>query len=117
MCRLFIEADPEQWDSTTRSIRIDGMVTSVRLENFFWHVLADISARDGLNTTQLIAKLFHEAIEAGHDSGNFTSFLRVCCGRYLSLQLAGEIPGGLPIAKLDAGRILEREKGRRKAVA
>lgn len=117
MCKLFIEADPALWESTTRSVRIDGMVTSVRLENFFWHVLAEIGGRDGLATTQLIAKLYHEAIEVGHDGGNFTSFLRVCCGRYLALQLSGDIPDGLPIGKLDALSILERERTRRKAVA
>lgn len=117
MCKLFIEADPALWESTTRSVRIDGMVTSVRLENFFWHVLAEIGGRDGLATTQLIVKLYHEAIEVGHDSGNFTSFLRVCCGRYLALQLSGDIPGGLPIGKLDALSILAREKARQRAVA
>ncbi|WP_319520099.1 ribbon-helix-helix domain-containing protein [uncultured Martelella sp.] len=117
MCRLFIAADPALWESTTRSIRIDGMVTSIRLENFFWTVLAEIGGRDGLATTQLITKLYHEANEAGHDSGNFTSFLRVCCGRYLALQLSGELPDGLPIGKIDAGGILERENLRRKAVA
>ena len=75
------------------------------------------AGRGGLATTQLIAKLYHEALEAGHDSGNFTSFLRVCCGRYLALQLSGDIPGGLPIAKLDALSILKREKERGRAVA
>ena len=47
MCRLFIEADPTLWESTTRSIRIDGMVTSVRLENFFWNALAEIGGARG----------------------------------------------------------------------
>ena len=36
MCELLIKADAKLWESTTRSLRIDGMVTSVRLENFFW---------------------------------------------------------------------------------
>ena len=36
MCKLFIKADPDLWVSTTHSLRIDGMVTSVRLENYFW---------------------------------------------------------------------------------
>ena len=33
MCKLFVNADPELWVSKTHSLRIDGMVTSVRMEN------------------------------------------------------------------------------------
>jgi len=112
MCKLFIKADPTLWESHTRSLRIDGMVTSVRLENFFWTTLDEISRRDGMNSAQLIAKLYNESIDAGHDLGNFTSFLRVCCGRYLALQLSGDIPArsDIPIAALDADSILDAEK-------
>ena len=46
MCRLFIGADAHLWDSSTKSWRIDGMVTSVRLENYFWTILAEIALRD-----------------------------------------------------------------------
>lgn len=70
MCKLFIKADPALWESHTRSLRIDGMVTSVRLENFFWTTLDEIARRDGMNSVQLIAKLYNESIDAGHDLGN-----------------------------------------------
>jgi predicted DNA-binding ribbon-helix-helix protein len=38
----------------------------------------------------------------------------VCCGRYLALQLSGDVPTDkrLPIAGLDADGILEAETGR-----
>ena len=112
MCKLFIGADADLWTSSTRSLRIGGMVTSVRLEAFFWSVLEEIARRDDMTVIQLIVKLYNESVEAGHDIGNFTSFLRVCCGRYLSLQLAGEVPNDLtrPISGLDAERILEAER-------
>ncbi len=61
MCRLFIGADPELWLSVTRSLRIDGVVTSVRLENFFWWALEDIAARDDLTVSRLIGKLYDES--------------------------------------------------------
>ncbi|MCM2475147.1 ribbon-helix-helix domain-containing protein [Rhizobium sp. CG5] len=114
MCKLFIQADPTLWESHTKSMRIDGMVTSVRLENFFCMTLEEIGRRDGMNTIQLIAKLYNESIDAGHDLGNFTSFLRVCCGRYLALQLSGDIPDNtdLPISSLDADRILTAENSK-----
>ncbi|MGO7616607.1 ribbon-helix-helix domain-containing protein, partial [Rhizobium ruizarguesonis] len=39
------KADARLWESTTRSLRIDGMVTIVRLENFFWAKLEEIARR------------------------------------------------------------------------
>ena len=113
MCRLFIGSNASMWECETRSLRIDRMVTSIRLEAFFWHVLEDIALRDGLSVTQLITTLYYEAIEAEHNLGNFTSFLRVCCGRYLSLQLSGDVPQDIsvPIRSLDAERILDKERG------
>lgn len=112
MCKLFINADPDLWVSSTRSLRIDGMVTSVRLENGFWAILEEVAGRDGMNVPQMLTRLYHESIDAGHDLGNFTSFLRVCAMRYLALQLSGDIPAGTdtPIADLDADRILSRER-------
>lgn len=73
---------------------MDGMVTSVRLETMFWTVLDEIAARDDMNVPQLLHQLYNESIDAGHDLGNFTSFLRVCCLRYIDLQLKGLLPNG-----------------------
>lgn len=111
MCKLFINADPELWVSRTHSLRIDGMVTSIRMENTFWDVLSELAERDGMNVPQLVTRLYHESIDAGHDLGNFTSFLRVCAMRYLALQLSGDVPRDqrVAIASLDADRILEQE--------
>lgn len=89
MCRLFIGADPQLWESQTRSIRMDGMVTSVRLENMFWTILEEIAAQEDLNVPQLLHQLYNESIDEGHDLGNFTSFLRVCCLRFIDLKLKG----------------------------
>ncbi|MBC2886821.1 ribbon-helix-helix domain-containing protein [Ochrobactrum sp. CM-21-5] len=112
MCRLFIGADPELWRSVTRSLRIDGVVTSVRLENFFWWTLEDVAARDELTVSRLLGKLYDESRDEGHDLDNFASFLRVCCGRYISLQLSGLVPTdkAAAISSLDADAILAREQ-------
>lgn len=114
MCRLFIGAEPGLWEPQTRSMRLAGVSTSVRLERFFWTVLEEIGDRDGLSLSQLVTRLSQESVEAGHDPANFASFLRVCCGRYQALQLSGEIPAGqdIAIASLDAEGILARERGR-----
>ncbi|RYV01920.1 intracellular proteinase I [Shewanella sp. OPT22] len=91
MCQLFIDAEPELWQPRTRSLRIEGVVTSIRLEQFFWQVLSEIAQRDNMTDTSLISKLYLESIDAGHDLGNFTSFLRVCCARYLSMMANNQI--------------------------
>jgi predicted DNA-binding ribbon-helix-helix protein len=35
MCQLFVGADHHLWESHTKSLRIDGVVTSIRLERSF----------------------------------------------------------------------------------
>ncbi len=104
MCRLFIGADTELWQSVTRSLRIDGVVTSVRLENFFWWTLEDIATHDDLTVNRLLGRLYEESRTEGHDLDNFASFLRVCCGRYLALEKS------TAISTLDADAILLLEQ-------
>ena len=85
MCRLFIDADPALWTSHIRSFRKHGMVTSVRLEKMFWRTLEIIGQRDDLTVPQLLHRLYNESLDAGHGLENFTSFLRVCCLRFIDL--------------------------------
>ena len=115
MCQLFIDADPDLWTSQTRSFRMDGMVTSVRLEDLFWRTLETIGERDDLSVPQLLHRLYNESLDAGHDVGNFTSFLRVCCLRFLDLQLRGLIPveAHVKLSLLPAGDILALEASER----
>jgi predicted DNA-binding ribbon-helix-helix protein len=91
------------------------VATSIRLENLRWQVLEEIGARDGLSGAQLITRLYDELAETGGDCANFSSFLRVSCGRYLALQVSGRIPAdvGVPIRSLDADWVLAGEKPRR----
>lgn len=112
MCQLFTKANQDCWKNITRSLRIDGVTTSIRLEHFFWRILEEIAFRDNLSVGQLITRLYHESLDADHDIGNFTSFLRVCCGRYLSLAADGEITRDAlsPLVEENAERLLEREK-------
>lgn len=111
MCQLFISADDSLWRSKTKSLRIQGVVTSIRLEVFFWDILEELSFRDQMTVNQLITKLYLESLDADHDIGNFTSFLRVCCSRYLSLIADGDLSREtrLRLEKVDAKNIIERE--------
>lgn len=109
MCEIFISADPESYASRTRSVRLHGVVTSIRLENLYWEVLTEIGARDGLGVVQLIEKLYDELVEARGEVGNFASFLRVSALRYMALQAHQRIPMDVrvPIRSLDPGTVLE----------
>lgn len=101
MCELFVKADPALYACRARSLRLHGAVTSIRLENLFWRVLEEIAARDGMSTNRLIAKLYDELLAYRGKIDNFTSFLRVCCLRYLSLMVDGAIPAdqAVPLAQ------------------
>ena len=85
MCKIYVNTDPILYESRTRSLRIHGVVTTVRLENLFWDVLQEIAEREGLTTNQFAIKLHDELLARhGEMTMSFASFLRVCCLRYLS---------------------------------
>lgn len=108
MCEIFIRAHPDSYAPESRSLRLHGVATSVRLERLFWSVLEEIAARDGMRVTQLIERLYDELIAYRGEAANFTSFLRVCCLRYEVLQVDGRIPADMdvPIRSLDARAVL-----------
>ena len=108
MCEIFISASPESYESRTRSVRLHGVVTSLRLENLYWDVLGEIGERDGMTVTQLLERLYDELVAARGEVGNFASFLRVSALRYMALQAHQRIPVdvNVPIRSLDARRVL-----------
>ncbi|WP_083383928.1 MULTISPECIES: ribbon-helix-helix domain-containing protein [Cupriavidus] len=108
MCEIFIRANPESYVCQSRSLRLHGVATSIRLEKLFWEVLAELAQRDGMSVSQLIARLYDELAAHRGEVANFSSFLRVCCLRYLMLQGEGRIPADprVPIRSLDAAAVL-----------
>ncbi|HEX4945023.1 MAG TPA: ribbon-helix-helix domain-containing protein [Usitatibacteraceae bacterium] len=95
MCEIYCKADPILYESRTRSLRMRGVLTTIRLENLFWEVLTEMAGREGMTTNQLVAKFHDEVVAWRGESVNFASFLRVCCLRYLSVAARQE-PGGPP---------------------
>lgn len=90
MCSVYVHADPIHYEARTRSLRINNVLTTIRLENLFWDVLAEIASREDKTTNQMITTLHEELSALRNDNPNFTSFLRVCCLRYLSLPRLDE---------------------------
>jgi predicted DNA-binding ribbon-helix-helix protein len=101
MCEFFVKADPIQYEQRSRTVRIHGALTSIRLENMVWDILAEMAEEEGRTTNALIA-LFHDEILAHRgEVPNFASFLRVTCMRYLRKRLLDELE---PHTKAHAAR-------------
>ena len=88
MCEFFVKADPILYESRSRTVRIHGVLTSIRLENLVWDLLAQMAADEGCTTNNLIATFHDEIMEHRGECPNFASFLRVTCMRYLQRRLA-----------------------------
>lgn len=86
MCEYFVNADPILYESRTRTVRIRGVSTSIRMENFVWDTLAKMAAEEGVTTNALIVQFHDEILRHRGDVQNFTSFLRVTCLRFLDRQ-------------------------------
>ena len=82
MCRVLTHQGQERFMNVSRSVRIGGHSTSVRLESAFWNTLEDMAAVEGLSTSKLIAELYREALEQHGDMSNLASMLRTVCLLY-----------------------------------
>ena len=82
MCRVLTDQSPQRFAKVSRSVRISGHSTSVRLETAFWQVLEGIAKSEGLSTSKLIAQLYSEAIEWPGEMSSLASILRTVCLLY-----------------------------------
>lgn len=91
MCEFFVKADPISYEQRSRTVRIHGVLTSLRLENMVWDILAEMAEEEACTTNVLIARFHDEIMARRGEVPNFASFLRVTCMRYLRRQqMAGE---------------------------
>lgn len=96
MCEVYVRTDPINYESRSHSVRIHGVITTVRLENEFWTVLGAMARSEGKTTNELIATLYDEVTKFRGEIDNFASFLRVSCMRYQELSGSGRDEGPLP---------------------
>lgn len=90
MCHVFAGQHPARYAQISRSVRIAGHCTSLRLEAAFWEVIDEIAAGEGLTTPKFLSVLYDEAQELSGDVGNFASMLRTTCLLYLRRSAPGE---------------------------
>lgn len=91
MCKIYAQADPILYECRARSVRISGVITTIRLENLFWQTLSELAADNDMTTNQLIAKLHEEVSQHLGETTNFASFLRVTCLRYQCLKASASL--------------------------
>lgn len=84
MCHIFAGQPPANYRQVTRSFRLHGHATSVRLEAKFWELLDEIGTAQGMTTPQFLARLHDEAEQTHGRVRNFASLLRCACLLYLS---------------------------------
>ena len=102
MCEYFVKADPIQYEQRTRTIRIHGVLTSIRLENMVWDILAEMAEAERCTTNALIVQFHDEILAHRGEVPNFASFLRVTGMRFLRRKLTeteralGSAGGALP---------------------
>ena len=83
MCEYFVKADPILYEQRTRTIRIHSVLTSLRLENMVWDILAEMAEEEGCTTNALIVQFHDEILAHRGEVPNFASFLRVTSMRFL----------------------------------
>ncbi|HEV2509475.1 ribbon-helix-helix domain-containing protein [Bosea sp. NPDC003192] len=84
MCRIFSAQTADRYAYQTRSIRLGGHATSIRLEAAFWDILEEIALMQGVTLGRFLSKLHDEVLEFQEETMNFTSLLRCACLTYLS---------------------------------
>src|SRR5664279_2072 len=84
MCHLFAHQPQRDYESQTRSLRIGGHSTSIRLEMAFWDTLEEIAAKEDMSLGKFLTTLHTEVLEQHGEARNFASLLRCSCLIYRS---------------------------------
>jgi predicted DNA-binding ribbon-helix-helix protein len=92
MCRLFAHQPQRNYESQTRSLRIGGHCTSIRLELAFWETLEEIAAKEGMSLAKFLTKLHSEVLDHHGEVNNFASLLRCSCLIYQSRPPVAVVP-------------------------
>src|SRR6201989_1730999 len=103
MCHLFAHQPQRDYESQTRSLRIGGHSTSIRLEISFWDTLEEIAAKERMSLAKFLTTLHSEVLDHHGEVRNFASLLRCSCMIYRA-KSAAIVPGfsGNTAASLDA---------------
>lgn len=88
MCQIFSNQNPRNYSYISRSVRLEGQVTSIRLEGLYWAILKDLASAEGVSVPTFIAQLYREVNKLSDAPKNFTSLLRSACLIHMDHKLA-----------------------------
>lgn len=92
MCHLFASQPPDSYAFETRSIRLNGQSTSIRLEKIFWGMLEQIATLEDMSVPRFISTLHNEVLMLNGETPNFTSHLRCICMVALENKMLDHVP-------------------------
>jgi len=87
MCQMFAGQAKSNYEYQTRSLRLNGQCTSIRLEKKFWQILDEIAAAENTSTPLFISQLHSEVVDLHGEAKNFSSLLRCSCLVHLEKTL------------------------------
>jgi predicted DNA-binding ribbon-helix-helix protein len=87
MCNIFAGIPQAMYAGETRSVRLGGHATSVRLEAAYWEALERLAQSEGMSLGRFLSELYAEALDLHGDVRNFTSLLRCVCLLHLEKTL------------------------------
>lgn len=92
MCHLFSGIPVREYEGETRSVRLAGHATSIRLEAVYWRVLEEIAASQHMSLPRFLTVLYDEVLELHGEARNFTSLLRCVCLQNVERKLEERSP-------------------------
>ena len=99
MCQIFAGQDPANYQSITRSVRLDGHATSIRLESAFWDILDELAASQEMSLPRFLSALYDEVLDLHGEVSNFASLLRICCVLHLQNSVRAPAAGDRTVAQ------------------
>jgi predicted DNA-binding ribbon-helix-helix protein len=90
MCEYFVEADPILYESRSRTVRIHGVLTSIRLEKMMGRAGRN-GCGGGRTTRNLITHFHNEIMARRNEILNFASSVPATwvCGRFPQAEKTG----------------------------
>ena len=88
MCHLFAHQLRRDYELQTRSLRIGGHCTSIRLEMSFWDTLEEIAAKGESSLAEIHTTLHNEVLDHHGEVNSFASLLRCILLIYRSRSAA-----------------------------
>ncbi|XWN29279.1 MAG: ribbon-helix-helix domain-containing protein [Devosia sp.] len=90
MCKIFAGIPRQNYVSETRSVRLGGHSTSIRLERAYWDLLERLAHSQDLTLGRLLSELHEEVLNLHGEARNFSSLLRCVCLLHLERTFGAE---------------------------